>query len=338
LPDASVEEEKTEEAPAKETSTVGETPAEEEASTAGKTPTIEEETSVGQAGTMAAPPPEALGMNNERARASPQRPVAATTPARGTGGDTERGTAPSSTRGPAMDLGEPSGVSWALELVGGPTGREPLCAAAIQAAQRCLDKLSANLAAEEERLDAERACLTEAWGKLHEVVETSHKVDEAVRLRHEEARREAKEIRASAATEAEEILAEAQEKLAEVETHEEALAPREKALAARENAAAAREGEVSSKLLELKRCEEETARHEGSLELRENELRTERSHLKTLESQRVLVVDKASYDERVNKANARLAEKEKEAREQNAKKLVEDLKKVREEFHAKAKS
>jgi hypothetical protein len=50
-----------------------------------------------------------------------------------------------------------------------------------------LDKLGADLAAEEERLDAERARLAEAWDKLHEVVETNRKVDEAIRLRREEA-------------------------------------------------------------------------------------------------------------------------------------------------------
>jgi hypothetical protein len=210
-----------------------------------------------------------------------------------------------------------------------------------------------DLAAEEEWLDAERSRLAEAWGKLHEVVETSRKVDDAVCLRREEARHEAKEIRESAATEAEKILEEVREKLAEVEAHEGGLATREFAceeafaahekareetFAAHEKALAAREGEANSKLQELQRREEETTRHEGSLELRENELCTERSCLEMLESQRVLAVEKASYDERVKKANARLTEKEKEAWEQNAQKLMEDLEKVREEFHAKAKS
>jgi hypothetical protein len=70
-PAAPVEEEKTEEAPAMETSTAGKMPAEEEASTAGKTPTVEEETFAGQAGVMAAPPPEAPGTNNTGACAIP---------------------------------------------------------------------------------------------------------------------------------------------------------------------------------------------------------------------------------------------------------------------------
>jgi hypothetical protein len=144
-----------------------------------------------------------------------------------------------------MDPSEPSRVSWVLEVVGGPTGREPLCAATIQAAHRCLDELGVDLAVEEEWVDAERARLAEAWGKLHEVVETSRKVDEAVRLCREEAHREAKEICASAATEAEEILAEGRAKLTEVEAHEGALT-------AREEAATAREGEANSKLQELK--------------------------------------------------------------------------------------
>jgi chromosome segregation ATPase len=52
----------------------------------------------------------------------------------------------------------------------------------------------------------------------------------------------------------------------------------------------------------------------------------------------VLAGDKASYDERVKKANAWLAEKEKEAWEQNTKKLAEGLEMVREEFREKAKS
>jgi hypothetical protein len=147
------------------------------------------------------------------------------------------------------DLGEPSGISWALEVVGRPTGGEPRCATAIQAAHRCLDRLGVDLAAEEEWLDVEHARLMEAWGKLHEVVENSRKIDEAMCLHRKEARREAKEIRESAATEAEEILEEAWEKLAEVEAregglaarefaHEEALSAREKAL---EGALAARE-------------------------------------------------------------------------------------------------
>jgi chromosome segregation ATPase len=204
-----------------------------------------------------------------------------------------------------------------------------------------LDELGVCLAAEEERLDAERARLAEAWGKIHEVVETSRKVDEAVRLRCEEALREAKDIRVSTAAEVEEILAEGREKLAEVEAHEEALAARKETLIACEEAVAAREREAKSKLQELKQREEEAARHESSLEFQENELSTECSRLETMESQlvesqRVLAGDKASYDKHVKKANARLMEKE--VREQNAKKLAEGLEKVREEFREKAKS
>jgi hypothetical protein len=56
----------------------------------------------------------------------------------------------------------------------------------------------------------------------------------------------------------------------------------------------------------------------------------------------VLARDKALYDERVRKANTRLIEKEKEAREKVAKELAKDLadetEKVREEFCVKVKS
>jgi hypothetical protein len=183
-----------------------------------------------------------------------------------------------------------------------------------------LDHLGADLAAEEERLDAERARFAEAWGKLHEVVETNHKIDATVHLCCEETRREAKEIRESATAEAEEILEEAREKLTEEEAREGAIAARkfvrkealsacekalegalaareksleeafaacekarEEALTAREETAATCEGQVNSKLRELQRREEEAARHENNLELGENELRTKRSRLETLE-------------------------------------------------------
>jgi hypothetical protein len=97
----------------------------------------------------------------EGACSSPPRSVVIATPPRSPGGDPGRGTDPSSSRGPARDPSEPNHESWAL-VAGRPTGGGPSCSVAIQAVQRCLDQLEADLAAEEGQLAMERARLAEA--------------------------------------------------------------------------------------------------------------------------------------------------------------------------------
>jgi hypothetical protein len=121
----------------------------------------EEEASAVRAKALVVPSLEAPTMGDEGGRASPLRPEATLPLARSPGGGAEGGSAPSSSLGPATGLGEPVGTSWALEVVGQPTGSEPRCASAIQATHQCLVRLGADLAAEEEELDAERARLVE---------------------------------------------------------------------------------------------------------------------------------------------------------------------------------
>jgi hypothetical protein len=125
----------TEEAPAagstpteEEAPTAGETPIEQEAPAAEKTPIEEEapavrkmgsheeeEASMEQAKATVVPSPEAPIMGDEGARASPQRPEANSTPARSSRSGAAGGSAPSSSRGPAMDLGKPGGISCVLD-------------------------------------------------------------------------------------------------------------------------------------------------------------------------------------------------------------------------------
>jgi hypothetical protein len=109
-PAALAEEEETEEAPAKETPAIEESLTAEEAPATGNTP-VEEEASVEQAEETVVLPPEAPIMGAKGACANPQCSEATSTPARSSGSGAVGGSVPSSSRGPAMDLGEPSGAS-----------------------------------------------------------------------------------------------------------------------------------------------------------------------------------------------------------------------------------
>ncbi|KAM0842831.1 hypothetical protein ACQ4PT_058106 [Festuca glaucescens] len=163
--------------------------------------------------------------------------------------------------------------------------------------------------------------------------------DESARVRHEEARREAKELRDGARDEVEEILEEARGRIEAVEEREEALAARERDLAVREKSITTREGEVSSQRQELEQREKEVVHRENDLTVRENELSLERVRLEMLdghldESRKRLKHDKATFDKRLARANAKLVEKEKGLQEKKAleevkQKLVKELKGVR---------
>ena len=121
-----------------------------------------------------------------------------------------------------MEPSKLSKIGRALDVVG--RGGGDVCPGSIiQAAREHLDKLEADLAAEEWRQAEERTRLVQAWVQLHETVEACRKDDVAVREQREKARREAKEIREGVINDAEEILVVARGKLEEVESREEAL-------------------------------------------------------------------------------------------------------------------
>jgi hypothetical protein len=104
---------------------------------AGGTPTAEE-APVSQAEATETLLEKAPRTGVEGAHTSPPRSVVIAASPRSPGGDPERGTDPSSSRGPARDPSEPNCESWAL-VARRPTGGIPSYVVAIQAVQRCLD-------------------------------------------------------------------------------------------------------------------------------------------------------------------------------------------------------
>jgi hypothetical protein len=82
-----------------------------------------------------------------------------------------------------------------LVVTSGIFGRRLHYADAIQATDHCLDRLGADLAAEEKRLGTECALLAKAWAHFCEVVENGRKAEKAARLHPEKAHEDVQEIR-----------------------------------------------------------------------------------------------------------------------------------------------
>ncbi|KAM0842830.1 hypothetical protein ACQ4PT_058106 [Festuca glaucescens] len=221
----------------------------------------------------------------------------------------------------------------------GPTAEEVLAAVEKLAVEERLAeerriaeaKLAAEKCAAEEKIATEKE-LTAGQAKA-----TGTPPPESARVRHEEARREAKELRDGARDEVEEILEEARGRIEAVEEREEALAARERDLAVREKSITTREGEVSSQRQELEQREKEVVHRENDLTVRENELSLERVRLEMLdghldESRKRLKHDKATFDKRLARANAKLVEKEKGLQEKVSKKFEKALEEVKQKL------
>jgi predicted RNase H-like nuclease (RuvC/YqgF family) len=167
---------------------------------------------------------------------------------------------------PRGEFGVPTRASGPLALISeAPLGRLH-GVDAIQAAHRCLDRLSASLAGEEQRLSVECSTLDEGWARFHAAVEEKCQSEEAARRRREQAREDAKEIRTSAAQEAEERLAWVGDHEWDFDLREQIYETCEESLYKLQDTIAEREREAKAKLLEVEQCEATTAQLELDLQ------------------------------------------------------------------------